>query len=376
MFPISGKKLPQVFTNENKMQKKLKITGTSKVIRHAKTADFLPDSFTQAFLRNGYRFVSNFPSDYAVFWNHQRADYRRFIDMGGHSDRAALLRFEPEAVYPSQYHSKVDGMYGIVLSPGRVAEESRHGEFTPWPYTKESNPLSPRKETLNLLEEVKTSSFQEKFLLSNWLARPKNLTMILSNKVSPIKSSQYQLRRDLASSLSPSEIEIFGELWNDDFGIKLRHRAAVGLYALRSGTFPDARALFGDILRRYPNAYGPIQDKHQVLAQSRYSLVIENSQSVITEKLIDALINGSIPVYFGPDLGQLGILESMVLRADPSRQGVLTAISRESNKVIENRLNEMYEFLAHSDFFEKYSSLRVMEAIAQKILNYFQQGEK
>jgi hypothetical protein len=73
-------------------------------------------------------------------------------------------------------------------------------------------------------------------------------------------------------------------------GHKLRH-AVIARYATRYGI-----DVFGRI-------YNPIDRKIKALADYRYSIIIENSQTeyYITEKLIDAFLTGTIPIYWGAE---------------------------------------------------------------------------
>jgi hypothetical protein len=73
--------------------------------------------------------------------------------------------------------------------------------------------------------------------------------------------------------------------WVD--GHRLRH-AAVETY----GSYIDGL---------YGSAYTPIEDKITGLADFRYSLVIENIRRnfFFTEKLIDAFVTGTVPVFWG-----------------------------------------------------------------------------
>ena len=77
-------------------------------------------------------------------------------------------------------------------------------------------------------------------------------------------------------------------------GHRLRHRVVKALR--RAG-------IEADIMGR---GYRGIEDKAEGLAPYRYSIVIENSREAgyITEKLIDAFLTRTVPIYWGaPDIG-------------------------------------------------------------------------
>jgi hypothetical protein len=77
-------------------------------------------------------------------------------------------------------------------------------------------------------------------------------------------------------------------------GHRLRHSVAARLAA--AGIAADAMG----------GGYRPFGDKHEGLARYRFSVVIENvrQRGYFTEKLIDAILCRTIPIYWGaPDIG-------------------------------------------------------------------------
>lgn len=87
-------------------------------------------------------------------------------------------------------------------------------------------------------------------------------------------------------------------------GHKLRHRIVAQIQAL---------GLPVDVMGR---GYRPFADKAEGLAPYRYSVVIENSRepSYFSEKLIDALLCETVPIYWGaPDIADTFDPEGMIL---------------------------------------------------------------
>jgi hypothetical protein len=77
-------------------------------------------------------------------------------------------------------------------------------------------------------------------------------------------------------------------------GHRLRHRVAARL---------AAEGIGADVMG---GGYRPFADKHEGLARYRFSVVIENvrQRGYFTEKLIDAILCRTIPIYWGaPDIG-------------------------------------------------------------------------
>jgi len=86
-------------------------------------------------------------------------------------------------------------------------------------------------------------------------------------------------------------------------GHRLRHRMVEKIYALRL----DVDVMGG--------GYKPFADKADGLAAYRYSVVIENSRepSYFTEKLVDALLCETVPIYWGaPDIAEFFEASGMI----------------------------------------------------------------
>ncbi len=93
----------------------------------------------------------------------------------------------------------------------------------------------------------------------------------------------------------------------DQTGHKLRHEMVDWL---------RAEGIDADIMGR---GYRPFEAKAEGLAPYRYSLVIENVRepSYFTEKLVDALLCRTVPIYWGaPDIGRFFDASGMIICTD------------------------------------------------------------
>ncbi len=90
----------------------------------------------------------------------------------------------------------------------------------------------------------------------------------------------------------------------------------------------------------YGNGYQFVQNKLEALKEYRYSIVIENEQSPIwvTEKLIDVMQCGCIPIYWGPD--------PLTLKYDCGfdTNGILSFHSAEALELILKRIDGTHYF--------------------------------
>lgn len=104
-------------------------------------------------------------------------------------------------------------------------------------------------------------------------------------------------------------------------GHRLRHRV---VYQIRAENLPV------DVMGR---GYRPFSNKEDGLAPYRYSVVIENLRepSYFTEKLIDALLCDTVPIYWGaPDIADFFDMSGMIIC--DSEADILTALGRISDQ--------------------------------------------
>jgi alpha(1,3/1,4) fucosyltransferase len=95
---------------------------------------------------------------------------------------------------------------------------------------------------------------------------------------------------------APADFALYGLGWN-----KPRHEStALGQLKRRAQRL--ATQLFS--YRPFPSWKGEVADKSSVLLLSKFSYCYENSSGLsgyVTEKLIDCMLNGCVPVYWGAD---------------------------------------------------------------------------
>jgi hypothetical protein len=95
---------------------------------------------------------------------------------------------------------------------------------------------------------------------------------------------------------APDKFELYGMGWDKStpaFNFAGRVRRSLSRARTR---------LFGH--KPFPSYRGEVRDKAEVLRRSKYSYCYENSRDLsnyITEKILDSLVNGCVPVYWGAD---------------------------------------------------------------------------
>jgi hypothetical protein len=351
------------------MKSRVLVTGTDHHFTQKHSLDTSCPDFKKAFLNKDYELVSDTPGEFLVTFNHNSKVYRDFISSGGEKSRAVLIRLEPECVYPLQYNSKITSKYGLVLSVGRPTS-LKEEVFFRWPYEYNKNPSKPDEVKSDLQKIVKDN--QELFTWDNWKNRRVKISLIAANKVSATANSNYTLRKKLAHQISINGFEIYGPLWEKDFYRRVWHSIVVGLVAARQGTVPDPYSLFRHLFWKYTASRGIVEDKHQILRGSKYSLIVENSNHCVTEKLFDAVLNGAIPIYVGPRLELVGLPSGIAIQISGEIVEVERALELESEDKIQERLDEMYKFICSPDFLNFWSSKSVYTHLANSSISYFE----
>jgi len=346
------------------------ITGTSK------PSDGEPGYspiLTKYFEAIGVETTNADDAKYFISFNHEATAYRRWIAGGGSPDRAALIRLEPYAVFPRQYAKSIEQKYRVVISPGSI--EKPRGLTLPWPYAINKNPARP-KENSSISDFIETRKVAGAYNIQNWLARTMDLSMVLANKVSPTQKSNYSLRRNIVRMSESESFFVYGDFWNASLSYRIRHRIAVAYAAIKTGAMPNLAEIYGGLLTTYPNIRGSVDDKHHVALNSKFTLVIENSDSVVTEKLWDVLINGSIPLYRGANLSEFGINDGMVFYLPEGVLDVVTFMKEIKQEDIVRRLSAIQNFFIQSDFEKEFSEFAIYRKIAEFISKELGLGKK
>ena len=325
----------------------------------------------EAFHQHGFKFCDIKTSDWLICINHSRKDLYSFLKQRKSSANTILIRTEPYAVFPAQYKARIEDKYGLIITYGR--KENTTGKFyeVEHPYTYLPNPNLQMMRGKNLQEIFGSPDFRELFTIENWKTRPIYLSLIASNKVSATSNSNYQIRRDLAQNSKFNQLEIYGKFWNGSSAEKLMHRLSVLKFSVRAGFIPNITSVYGNFFQNYENYIGQVPDKHLIVRQSKFSLVVENSSDYVSEKLFDALMNGSIPLYYGPNLENMGVPGNQIaLEFNGTSEGLEKQISGITEKEVSMHLKSSKEYLESASFLSKWTEQNVYRKIIKKIQKF------
>jgi hypothetical protein len=314
-------------------------------------------------------------SDVLISMNHDRTALKEFKRSEKSGKTAILVRVEPEVVFPMQYRAKITSQYYQVITPGAVKDFAGGRFFVGWPYIYLPNPAKPDWSTIgeqDLKDIVKLGATRS---YVDWLNRPFLVAQIASNKVSALRSSNYELRRKFASKNSVTTLKTYGSLWNESILVKITYRFKVFAIVLRNGTLPSLRYVYGNLFKKYKTATGSIQNKHEIIRSTKYSLVIENSNEYVSEKLFDAIMGGSVPLYIGPPLKDVGLPTNIAIEIETTDFDLDSVIKNFSTDKIMEVLACGQDFLNSELFFLSWSFEGVNEKLVQEIKLGFESGK-
>jgi hypothetical protein len=236
-------------------------------------------------------------ADIFVALDHTDSDQRLLEERKKQGKFSVLFRSEPRCVLPEGYKEETEDLYDTVISFGKPTSVERSSH---WPQ-------------YWLKEELFEKSVEQ---------RSERIAMINANKLNLSKFEMYTLRRKCAVEID--SIDLYGESWNSNvisksktLLIEILKDPIHHLFSMRS----HIRYWF----RNWPETIAP-SSKQEVLRTYKYTLVIENDRTYMSEKLFDALIAGCIPVYVGPSVLDYGIPKNLVIEVEPTVKSVASGI--------------------------------------------------
>jgi len=299
---------------------------------------------------SGFELTAEPKGRYYLGLDHEETMYRDFIAHGGKPEFAILVRQETDSVYPGQYRKRVEKKYGLVLTLGGVRQLRKHESFLGHAYIYSPKPTFPRADDSNFLNIYNLRQLDNVYGISTWRERAIYFSFVGANKVGLSSKNNYAIRRKLIDELASTGLEVYGPLWNDGFKRRLINRVSMMLWGLKTRQRPPLWSLYSDLFRKYKNAKGEVPDKHSILLGSKFSLIVENSDLMITEKLFDTMLSGSIPVYFGPDLAQFDLPADIAIEIKKIDVPLGELLASLTEKDIERRLGIIKDFLESSNF--------------------------
>ena len=205
-----------------------------------------------------------------------------------------LIRNEPEVVWPANYYAKNVIKFDFIIDIGRDPVKNKY--TINWP---------------QYFPEVNETISNERSLTRT--------AIVCGNHLRLTKGELYSLRRKCIYEIE--SIDLFGTNWT----IGLTRRILTVLFYTRSNFRYKIPVRLGGLrywFKKYPRPIDSPAVKNSVLIQYRVSLVIENCEEFLTEKLFDSFFSGCIPVYVGPNLKNFDIPSELFVQCQPNIESI------------------------------------------------------
>jgi len=261
------------------------------------------EAFKDQLIRLGNRIVRlKDDPEVLIFNNFHPSLYRRYARNLCNS-RLVLIAWEPPSNNVKMYRKENLIKFGHTFFPSITWARRYGGHFFPWPqnYKSEHEPMD------------------------DWNVRKDKVCMLQGNKWSLKRGENYTLRRKIPHEFEEI-IDLFGVGWNEGYLSDLFSITRIIVKDFEFNGY-SKQAITG-IGQRYKNYYGQVDDKEETLRMYRYSLVVENSNEYVSEKVFDVLRAGTVPIYVGGEFEDTGLDEKMVVRAQPNLSSIKECIRR------------------------------------------------
>ena len=318
-------------------------------------------------IHHGILQTDKFDTNLYISVNHNSSLLKSFMKSKSRNKITILIRLEPFVVFPAQYSKIVEEKYTLIVTPGSTRDFISSNFFIGWPHSFQENPANP--ETNSTSDHFQSEGQSNDKLFEFWKKRKIVCSMIAANKVSPIANTNYTLRRHIAMDSSPDLLEVFGPLWNESLYRKIVHRSKVAFFNIRHRTNISFESIYGDLFKKYKTTKGFTKDKYSILKESKFSLVVENCMDYVSEKLFDAIYAGSVPIYVGPKLTDVGLPSNIAFQIDRCSINTLTSILNMEDENVSTYLDAGQKFLKGNQYNDIWTEESVYAKIANKIVD-------
>lgn len=258
------------------------------------------------------------------------------------ASQCSLIRQEPAVVCPANFSEYALGQFSKIIDVGRESVGATLS--VPWPQN------FPKR--------------AEKFLTSvpRMTGRP---VLMNANKLSLVSGELYSLRRRI---IHAEPIALYGPKWDSGFVTRIRTLAGEAqIFSKSKNNF--SRTSLAKWFNQHPNYMGLADDKLEVYAKYKVAIVIENSPEYMSEKLLDALFAGCIPVYVGPPVAHYGFPRGLVVESEPNVAALADAIALAREMDSEAWRAKALEYLLNPNTFSYWSPERIYAEVSNHIFH-------
>lgn len=304
--------------------------------------------FSSALMSMGHRIVELDENPQCIIFNNYSSEIWKSFGSKLPVENLFLFVWEPPENCPRNFHQETLRKFKNIYFPSPYWAEKYQGKQFKW----------PQKDA----KEYAKTSFQ------HWNLRQKKFCFIQKNRWNLSKGSQYSLRRKVVAA-NQDFLDVFGGGWNQGLATDL----AKSFFGFKDSLIRkslDFSNLWG-VGRRFNNVHGPVLDKMEVLSKYKYSLVIENSESYVSEKLFDVLLSGTVPLYVGPRIEDFGIPREVAFICGSKPEDIQKAMIclMNDSDLSSNILKEGSNFVQSHDY-KQFVNSNVFTNLAKEVANY------
>jgi hypothetical protein len=236
------------------------------------------------FIKNGLDIVQNADdADFYIAYNFSSRD-RKTIKKFTTRNRILFIS-EPKVVLPNNFKRRIRRKFGLIISDDiqNRDEYLQRGQY--------------------FLENMSTATYENKI--------PKAI-LVNANKISLMKNNNYGFRKRSARKLK--FIDLYGYGWDLSLIDRLKILVIEIGNSIKNYRFINLRSVY-DWITAVPKSNGPIKDKNEVMKRYKFSLIIENQDTYLSEKIFDSFFSGCIPIYIGPNLENYPIPKGLYIQS-------------------------------------------------------------
>ena len=278
-----------------------------------------------------------------------------------------LVREESDTVYPEQFTSQVESLFSQVVNLGLVTE-IYNGITLNFPYLPYGNHHEPSSVEIYDFDVGVRS--QKQNLSRDWNMRDHDLVFVGSNKI-VYDNTLYDLRRKVLQNLG-ANVEIYGLYWRRSELDKYVYLSKFIWHALRTRQAIPFNSVKNYLVYKAPDVKSVIQDKLLLLRNSKFNLIVENSNNFMTEKIFDALVSGCIQIYLNSHKITKEKMRECVIEVDlnQSIENVCIQILESIRENQYKRLESGFRFLHSKEFKDGY----MMSAVIDKLIKIVEES--
>lgn len=156
-----------------------------------------------------------------------------------------------------------------------------------------------------LVDNIKYFKFNYSFIIPKEIPKnfnkPKLCCLIVGNKDSSYQNELYSERKKLIrwfEENEPKDFDLYGVGWNE-----YRFKGIKPIRALNRVPF-ITNIMFRCFGGKFPSYKGKVVNKFETMQNYRFAICYENIKDIsgyITEKMLDAMFAGCVPIYWGAD---------------------------------------------------------------------------